>query len=102
MGEQNAGPRDLATMGTKFLRPKLEAAGIRWCGWHGFRRGLATNLNRVGVDVRTIQAILGISSVSTALSFYVKTSSADSGAALERLEKQMGNGWATITQAIGS
>jgi hypothetical protein len=21
-----------------------------WCGWHAFRRGLATNLNRLGVD----------------------------------------------------
>jgi integrase len=24
--------------------------GILWHGWHGFRRGLASNLNRLGVD----------------------------------------------------
>jgi hypothetical protein len=28
-----------------------------WRGWHGFRRGLATNLNRLGVQDKTIQSI---------------------------------------------
>ena len=35
-----------------------EAAGIRWHGWHGFRRGLASNLNRLGMDDSVIQANL--------------------------------------------
>jgi integrase len=92
-------PRDLATMGTKMIRPALKRAGIEWKGWHSFRRGLATNLNRIGVNVRTIQAILRHSNVSTTLSFYIKTSSGDAVAALQRLEKEMGNEWATITGA---
>jgi integrase len=92
-------PRDLATMGTKVIRPALRRAGIEWNGWHAFRRGLATNLNRIGVDVRTIQAILRHSNVTTTLGFYIKTSSGDSVAALRRLEKAMGNEWATI--AVG-
>ena len=29
-----------------------------WHGWHAFRRGLATNLHDLGVDDKTIQAIL--------------------------------------------
>jgi len=29
-----------------------------WHGWHAFRRGLATNLHALGVDDKTIQAIL--------------------------------------------
>ena len=29
-----------------------------WRGWHGFRRGLASNLNRLGGDDSVIQAIL--------------------------------------------
>ena len=29
-----------------------------WHGWHGFRRGGATNLNRLGVDDSEIQRIL--------------------------------------------
>jgi integrase len=42
-------PRDLATMGTKVIRPVLEGSGVEWHGWHAFRRGLATNLHRIGV-----------------------------------------------------
>jgi hypothetical protein len=31
---------------------------IKWHGWHGFRRGLATNLHQLGVAGKTIQRIL--------------------------------------------
>jgi hypothetical protein len=31
---------------------------LQWHGWHAFRRGLATNLHALGVDDKTIQAIL--------------------------------------------
>ena len=34
-----------------------------WHGWHAFRRGLATNLHALGVDDKTIQAILRHSNV---------------------------------------
>jgi integrase len=95
----NGRPRDLATMGTKVIRPALRAAGMEWHVWHAFRRGLATNLNRIGVDARTIQAILRHSNVSATLSFYVKNSSGDSAAALQRLERAMGNEWATVAMA---
>jgi site-specific recombinase XerD len=36
----------------------------QWHGWHAFRRGLATNLHALGVDDKTIQAILRHSNVS--------------------------------------
>ena len=75
--------------------PALEGVGITWHGWHSFRRGLATNLYRIGVSARTIQAILRHSNVSTTLNFYIKTSGADAVAAMERLEREMGNNWAT-------
>ena len=88
-------PRDLATMGTKIIRPALRGSGVDWHGWHAFRRGLATNLHRIGVPARTIQAILRHSNVSTTLAFYVKTSGADAVAAMERLERELGNDWAT-------
>ena len=54
---------------------------------HAFRRVLATNLYRIGVPARIIQAILRHSNVSTTLAFYVKTSGADAAAAMDRLEK---------------
>jgi integrase len=95
----NRNPIDLHTFGSKVIRPALDGSGVEWKGWHPFRRGLATNLHRLGVPPRTIQAILRHSNVSTTLSFYVKTSSADAYAAMQRLEKEMGNDWAT---AVGS
>src|ERR1700686_822521 len=39
------------------MKPALAKAGIEWHGWHALRRGLGTNLNALGVDGRTIQAI---------------------------------------------
>jgi integrase len=44
-----------------------------WRGWHGFRRGLATNLNRLGVQDKTIQAILPHSNLATTMNVYVQT-----------------------------
>lgn len=88
-------PRDLATMGTKIIRPALKGSGVGWHGWHAFRRGLATNLHGIGVPARTIQAILRHSNVSTTLAFYVKTSDADAVAAMARLERELGNDWTT-------
>jgi len=69
---------------------------MEWHGWHAFRRGLATNLNRLGVPAKTIQSILRQSNVNTTLAYYVKTSPTDSVAAMALLEKEMGNEWATV------
>jgi integrase len=44
-----------------------------WHGWHGFRRGLATNLHDLGVPDITIQAILRHSSVNVTRACYIKT-----------------------------
>ena len=33
-------------------------ANIPWCGWHGFRRGLATNLHTLDVNDLDIQRIM--------------------------------------------
>ncbi|MGB7848528.1 MAG: tyrosine-type recombinase/integrase [Candidatus Acidiferrum sp.] len=46
-------------------------------GWHAFRRGLATNLHRLGVSDKVIQQILRHANVSTTMNIYVKTVSAD-------------------------
>ena len=57
-----------------------------WHGWHAFRRGLATNLYRLGVPDKTIQAILRHSNVSTTMNIYVKSVSEDSTAAMQKLD----------------
>ena len=45
---------------------------IQWHGWHGFRRGLATNLHTLGVDDKTIQTILRHSNIALTMNVYVK------------------------------
>jgi integrase len=65
---------------------KRDAARPEWHGWHAFRRGLATNLHRLGVNDKTIQAILRHANVMTTMDIYVKTVSADSTAAMNLLE----------------
>jgi integrase len=65
---------------------KRDASRPEWHGWHAFRRGLASNLYRLGVNDKTIQAILRHSNVATTMDIYVKTVSADSTAAMSLLE----------------
>ena len=38
---------DLDSLYQREMKERLKAAGIDWEGWHGFRRGLATNLERI-------------------------------------------------------
>src|SRR5207244_6819113 len=74
LGNPISGPMFLATNGKSVspnnvlkrqIKPALREAGIEWHGWHAFRRGLATNLYRLGVPEKTIQAILRHSNLST-------------------------------------
>ena len=69
----------------------------KWRGWHAARRGLGTNLYRLGVPEKTIQAILRHANVSTTATYYIKTAAADTQAAMAKLEteligQQTGNG----------
>ena len=41
-----------------------------WQGWHAFRRGLATNLHRLGVAGKEIQSILRHVNLSTTMNIY--------------------------------
>ena len=63
----------------------LTHVGIRWFGWHGFRRGLASNLNCLGVDDSVIQAILRHSTVAVTQACYIKTAKQEAVAAMRQL-----------------
>jgi integrase len=80
-------PMDLNAMYYREIRKILERAGLAWVGWHGFRRGLASNLNRLGVDDSVIQAILRHSDVSVTQRCYIKTTRPDAIAAMRRLSE---------------
>jgi integrase len=79
-------PINLDALARDVIRPTLEAHGLQWYGWHAFRRGLATNLHRLGISDETIQRILRHSTVAVTQNCYIKTAEADVVAAMRSLE----------------
>ena len=89
-GPKSGRPLNLANLARRIIVPKLNAAGVQcWSGWHGFRRGLATNLFELGEDEATIQAILRHADVKTTRRHYIKKNvvSKESKQAMNRLAK---------------
>jgi integrase len=66
-----------------------------WQGWHAFRRGLATNLYRLRVPDKVIQAILRHSDLKTTMNIYVKTISEDAVNAMSALDSSLVHGSCT-------
>ena len=58
----------------KFERDKILP---EWHGWHAARRGLGTNLYRMGVPEKTTQGILRHANVSTTNTYYIKSAADD-------------------------
>jgi integrase len=67
----------------------LKLNGIPWHGRHAFRRGLATNLNRLGVADKVIQRILRHSNVPVTQAAYIKPEDKDSRTAMEKFEDSL-------------
>jgi len=82
-------PLDLNACYQRDMKDVLRRAGIAWHGWHGFRRGLASNLNRLGVDDSVIQRILRHSNVATTQNHYIKTASPDAIAAMKQFSEAL-------------
>ncbi|MGA7928643.1 MAG: hypothetical protein WCA20_21940 [Candidatus Sulfotelmatobacter sp.] len=68
--EEGGKPEDDHETSHKYVR---EGSLPQWCGWHAFRRGLATNLHDLGVHDKTIQAVLRHSNVAVTQGAYIKT-----------------------------
>jgi integrase len=84
---ETGNPVRLENMLRRDIKPALKLAGLPWKGWHAFRRGVATNLQALGIDPKITQAILRHSDISTTQALYIKTVSADAQKAMRRLEK---------------
>lgn len=80
-------PLNLDNLAKRDIRPTLRKAGLEWHGWHAFRRGLATNLKQLGVDDKTIQAILRHGNYSTTMNSYVKSVPQSVQEAMKRYEQ---------------
>src|SRR5262249_30139877 len=70
-------PINLDALTANTIVPLVMKAGVRWQGWHAFRRGLATNLHRLGIFDKTIQKILRHANVSVTQSCYIKTADSE-------------------------
>lgn len=95
-GERKGSPLNLHNLENRIIKPALAASraaesGVIWAGFHGFRRGLASNLFSLGVNPKVIQALLRHGDISTTLEFYVRTPDSESRAALEKLEDRIRN-----------
>ncbi|HET6178688.1 MAG TPA: tyrosine-type recombinase/integrase [Candidatus Sulfotelmatobacter sp.] len=84
-------PLVLMNVTRRDIIPALAKAKIPWHGWHAFRRGLASNLNRLGVDDSVIQKILRHAAVVTTQRHYIKTTSAETQAAMKKLASAFSN-----------
>jgi len=84
-------PLVLQNVTRRDIHPALKKAKIDWHGWHAFRRGLATNLYSLAVPDKVIQQILRHANVAVTMKHYVKTSTADSRKAMDKLGKVFGN-----------
>jgi integrase len=68
---------------------KRDARYPEWHGWHAARRGLGSNLYRLGVPDMVIQRILRHANVSTTATYYIKTAAADVRNAMAKLESSI-------------
>jgi integrase len=80
-------PVNLDALAADVIVPLVTKAGVRWHGWHAFRRGLATNLHKLGVSDKTIQRILRHSNVAVTQNCYIKTAGSEVAAAMQQFER---------------
>ena len=80
---------DLDNLADRIIKPVLRANGLQWKGWQAYRRGLATNLKRLGIPDTVIQAILRHTDVGTTQRFYIKTVREDVKDAMKQLERKI-------------
>jgi integrase len=84
------GALDLDNLADRVIKPVLKKAnGLKWKGWHAYRRGLATNLHQLGVSHIVIQAIRRHEDIRTTQRSYIKTVPQVVTAAMKRLEAQI-------------
>ena len=88
-GEKLGRPLDLHNLASRTIRPALKAAKIPWPGWHGFRRGLSTNLKTLGVDDTVIQRILRHANVDITQKSYIKIEDKVKSQAMRKLERSL-------------
>jgi integrase len=81
---------------------RRDASIPEWHGWHAARRGLGSNLYRLGVPDMVIQRILRHANVNTTATYYIKTAADDVRKAMTRLEDHIAEGGQTQSDTNGT
>lgn len=79
-------PMDLSKLGQNVIRPAVKAIRLEWYGWHGFRRGIASNLYELGANDKVVQRILRHSKPNVTRERYIKAFDPAVLAAMKSLE----------------
>jgi integrase len=77
-------PMNMDALAQRVIRPAIEAHGLPWYGWHGFRRGVASNLYALGANDKVVQRILRHAKPHVTRERYIK---AFDPAVLEAMQK---------------
>ena len=83
-GDKKGFALNLDNISRRVIAPRL---GKSWRGWHSFRRGLGTRLFYLGVDAKTVQAILRHANVSTTMANYILVDSREVSAAMKKFNR---------------
>jgi integrase len=93
-------PVELEHLGNRKIRRAAEGLGMRWHGWHAFRRGIASNLFELGADDLTVQRVLRHSKVIVTREHYIRVRDPKLEDAMRRLsdafDGKIGDKWATL------
>jgi integrase len=114
-GERRGTPLNFHNLEMKVIRPALERSkmkklvdgkwvidhttGITFRGYHGFRRGLGSNLRALGTDPSLIAAILRHSDITTTLELYTAAQDNETRGAMEKLEAKFNTASLTLNQS---
>ena len=80
---------DLDSLYRREMKDRLTAVGVDWEGWHGFRRGLATNLERIGVRDSISAMVLRHTNDRVTRKHYIKPASIEAIAAMRTLSETL-------------
>ena len=68
------------------IRPVVETIRLEWYGWHGFRRGIASNLYELGANDKVVQRVLRHAKPHVTKERYIKAFDPAVLAAMKNLE----------------
>lgn len=82
-------PMDLDKLAQRVIRPNAESIGLERYGWHGFRRGIASNLYELGADEKVVQRILRHAKSHVTKDRYIKAFDPAIMTAMQKMEKTL-------------